>query len=109
MKSTLYVRTKTQKAIFENELQGQLSDGNWENTNTDSRLWDCDVRVTNDKSKLGCNFAVRHPVNFADEDMIGWIGDRMVKYGSAVNPSYNEKKLVADLNELTKIVFRSRK
>jgi hypothetical protein len=52
----LYVRTPAQKEIFENEIQGQLSDGIWENDDTDRRLWNCQVKVAENDSQLGCSF-----------------------------------------------------
>ena len=103
--NTLYVRTKTQKEIFEKELQGQLSDGNWENDDTDKRLWGCVVKVAKKGESLGCNFNPCRPVDFCDDDMIEWIGDRMIGYAKKVRKVYTQDNLISDLKELTEIVF----
>ena len=101
--NTLYVRTPAQKAIFEQELQGQLSDGNWENDQTDSRLWDCEVVVSNDQ--IGPSFKPKYPVNFNDDVILEVVSDRMIEYAQKVDPSYDMEKLVKDLDELTVIVY----
>jgi hypothetical protein len=103
--NTLYVRTKTQKAIFENELQGQLSDGRWENEDTDRRLWNCAVVVTKRGQKLGCTFRTMFPVNFCDDDLVEWLSDRMIGYALKVRKSYTRGNLIKDLKELTVLVY----
>jgi hypothetical protein len=109
MTNILYVRTPVQKEIFEKELQGQLSDGYWENVKTDERLWFCDVRVAKKDEKVGCTFKARYFVDFSDSDMIDVVGDSMVDYAKKISSSYNETKLIDDLIELTDIVFKKEK
>jgi len=101
MKNTLFVRTPAQKAIVEQELQGQISDGFWENDSTDSRLWDCDV-VVSDVEWTGCNFTPLYPIDFAE---LEYVLERAVEIGKTVDPDYNMDMLMSDLEELTEIVF----
>lgn len=101
--NVILVRTPAQKEIFEHELQGQLSDGNWENEKTDSRLWYSEVFVS--EKQAGCSFSPKYPVNFNDDFMVEVLGERMIGYAKKVDPSYHMGKLIADLEELTEIVF----
>lgn len=98
----LFVRTPAQKEVFEKELQGQISDGFWENQNTDKRLWDCEVIVAVGDMALGCNFKPIFPIDFLD---LNYVLDRAVEIGKTVDPDYNMEKLLSDLEELTEIVF----
>ena len=102
MPNILKVRTLTQKEVFVKELQGQISDGMWENDNTDSRLWSCDVVVASDDDALGCNFKPLFPINFAE---LEYVLDRAVEIGKTVDPDYSMDKLMEDLVELTEIVW----
>ena len=104
MTDILYVRTATQALIFEGELKGQLSDGNWENEKTDRRLWNCEVRVS--AGHTGCTFKAKYPVDFNDEDLIEVVGDRMLGYAKKADPDYNYEKLIHELDELTEIVYQ---
>ena len=107
MRNTLYVRNAAQKVLFDEELKGQLSDGYWENDDTDKRLWDCEVVVAKPDERLGCNFHAKYPVDFADDEMMEWLGDHMIGYAKGVDPNYDEEKLFADLRDLTMIVFKA--
>ena len=100
MTNVLKVRTPAQKAIFEQELQGQISDGYWENDSTDSRLWDCEVVVSDEGT--GCNFTPLYPIAFSELD---YVLERAVEIGKSVEPDYNMERLMEDLEELTAIVF----
>ena len=102
MKNTLIVRTPAQKEIFRQELQGQLSDGHWENENTDERLWDCEVIISDGYQNLGCNFVPIYPIDFEE---LEYVLDRAVEIGKTVDPDYSMDMLMSDLAELTEIVF----
>ena len=101
MTNILKVRTPVQKTIFEEILQGQISDGHWENDDTDIRLWDCEVLVSND-GVFGCDFKPIYPLDFTD---LEYVLDSAVEVGQAVDPSYDIDYLKEDLEELTTIVF----
>jgi len=101
----LYVRNKAQKNLFEKELSGQLSDGFWENDKTDQRLWNAEVIVAGEEDELGATFAAKYYANFADEELIDIVGERMIKRVREIDPNYNADQLIIDLNDLTEIVF----
>lgn len=107
-KHVLYVRNRAQKELFENYLQGQISDGMWENDDTDERLWDCKVKVASKRGILGCTFKAIHPIDFCDYDLLDWGTDRMIEVVKRVRKNYTEDNLIADLQDLTKIVFGGR-
>ena len=106
MTNKLYVRNKAQKVLFEKEISGQLSDGNWENEKTDQRLWNCEVIVVNEneEQELGTNFAVRYYADFATEDL-DFLWDRMIEYVRPIDPDYDVDQLIIDLNDITNIVY----
>ena len=93
-KYKLYVRTVAQKEIFDKELKGQLSDGAFENENTDERLWVCEVLVAAQGEKLGPNFTANQDVDFNDDLLIEVLSDRMISYARKVDPSYDMEKLI---------------
>jgi hypothetical protein len=105
MGDTLFVRSFAQKIIFERELQGQLSDGIWENEDTDVRLWNCEVRVASESDLLGCNFKTKYPVDLCDDAMTDFLADRAMGYVLAFIPEYTFSEYVNDLVDLTNIVF----
>ena len=68
-------------ALYELELKGQISDGQWEN----SRPMDhwhvmCDARAVVDPTNVGPNFRPRRRYAFASPDLIEVIGTRMIAY-----------------------------
>jgi hypothetical protein len=81
MNNTITFATHTQAAIWNEELIGQISDGQWENTNnTDWEKWcDADVEVG---SEIGRNFKYVKKDNFMfnSKKLIEIVGDRMVVY-----------------------------
>lgn len=80
MKTTLNFRNTVQAALFECELSGQISDGNWEN----SRPYDHwkflnDLQVGVNPENLGRNFySVKKSYNFNDGELFKVVGDRMI-------------------------------
>lgn len=97
--SKMVVRNMAQKISFMCEMQGQLSDGMWENTRPHNhwKVW-CDVKwndVTIDKLNPGVHGrllnAIKNNYNFASNDLLSIVGDRMImkinlwkKYGEKV-------------------------
>lgn len=102
---TLFVRNEAQVILMNKELKGQLSDGNWENEKTDSRLWYCEVKVAHSGDKLGCNWKVKHSVDFDDDFLLEVLSDRMLEYVRMTYPKYDLGKMREDLQDLTEIVF----
>jgi hypothetical protein len=82
--STLRFRTLSQAVLFEKELQGQLSDGQWEN----SRPYDhwkpwcnCEVEYVIGDEPVGRDFyAHRDNYNFVNKDLLEIVGKRMIAY-----------------------------
>jgi DNA-binding Lrp family transcriptional regulator len=79
---TIAFRNEVQVALWSIELEGQISDGNWEN----SRPFDhytpwmqCTVIV--DPSNLGRSFPARRDrYNFTEPRLLDVVGERMLKY-----------------------------
>jgi len=104
MSDKLYVRNRAQKVLFEKEISGQLSDGNWENEKTDRRLWNCEVIIADEEQELGANWTVRYYADFATGDL-DFLWDRMIEYVRPIDPDYDVDQLIIDLNDLTEIVY----
>lgn len=104
---TLVVRNSAQKIIYDKELSGQISDGHWENEDTDERLWGCNVEVYNPiiHNGLGCNFVPSCDLDFNDPDLHWLFDDRTLEYVQEVIPDYTVERLHEDLEDLTHIVF----
>lgn len=105
MKNELHLRNKAQVILFVHELQGQISDGNWEDEVTDKRLWDCKVFLADDEKSLGCNFNAKYSLDFNDDFLVEVVGDRMLEYVRQINPEYSMNDLRNDLIDITDIVF----
>lgn len=103
----LVVLTPEQKIIYEKELSGQISDGHWENEDTDERLWNVTVEVFDPSkhNKLGCNFKPKFPLDFNDPDLYWLLDSRTLEYVQEEFPGYTVEDLHADLEHLTVIVF----
>lgn len=81
---TLVVRNEAQKILWDYELTGQLSDGNWENALPYDH-WEAwckaDVRVAEKGAPIGRDFYVRRQsYGFTRRDLLDVVGDRMLGY-----------------------------
>lgn len=81
-------RNFTQKALWDNEISGQLSDGKWENSNVDSDIYSATAKV----GTPGVNFKTykRANFNFASTDLIDIVGERMLLIAKASKYTKNE-------------------
>lgn len=105
---TLRVRNLAQKVLWENELSGQISDGQWENA-TPHNHWEpwCRATVVVDPDNVGRDFyARRESYNFSAPDLLSVVGERMVEYvrRATGDATYDAKRMRADLNDLKKII-----
>jgi hypothetical protein len=82
--TTLAVENHAQAILFKEELQGQLSDGHWENSTPHGHWKDwCapDLDVVIDFKDPGIDFyPKRQRYNFASRDLLECIGERMMNY-----------------------------
>lgn len=131
---TITVRNIAQKVLFECELQGQISDGHWENATPHSHWQDISSAIAIvDPENAGKieGFYLKRKYNFANADLLSVVGDRMIlavkvvmahpemvldmsdhhhwedKYADSdlVNSqNYDYKQLIADLKDLSKLV-----
>lgn len=73
-------KNRRQVILFEHELKGQISDGNWENS-TPRNHWviPCQAQafVAKDDTEIGRNFQSRK-YNFADKLLVEVVGGRMI-------------------------------
>lgn len=106
--TTLRLRNTAQKTLWECELQGQLSDGRWENSRPmDHWMPWCKAEVVVDPEHVGRDFFVRRDgYCFTERDLLSIIGDRMLEYVRAAtgNPAYSEKDMIKDLRDIRKII-----
>ena len=73
-------RNKTQVILFEHELKGQISDGNWENASPNDH-WILPCNATPKVGKiLGRNFHTPRYYGFSSPSLLEVVGDRMRLY-----------------------------
>lgn len=105
-------RNLAQAVLFEQELKGQISDGNWENSSPEyhwHRMCDAlsEVSTTEDGSDCGPNFAPVRRYNFNDKDLLEVVGDRMLEYVRCTVPGkadYTAVEMRKDLHDMKKIM-----
>lgn len=102
---TLVVRNKAQKILFDEELSGQISDGQWENS-TPHGHWEpwCDAEVVVGENVGRTFYARRDSYNFLNKELLEIVGDRMVEAVQKEIPSYTEEDMRADLKDLKAII-----
>lgn len=104
--NTVRVRTQAQKWLLKNELQGQISDGKWENTaNNPWQDWS-GAKVIVDPRNPGRNFnTTKDNYQLNAQDLLDVVGDRMIEdvQDRTGNGDYDEKAMRADLADLRKI------
>lgn len=103
---TIRVNTMAQKWLLVNELQGQISDGAWENSS--GNPWEdwTSAKVIVDPQNPGRNFDTnRDSYNLTRPDLLEVVGDRMIEdvQNRTGNVDYDEKAMRADLSNLKKI------
>ena len=84
-KRVLLVRNAMQAAVFEHELKGQLSDGQWENATVPTKdWWWITVKIAGPRDPIGRNFYPKYDkFNFAAKDLLSVVGNRMLAYARA--------------------------
>lgn len=108
MSGVITFRTRTQKALFDLELLGQISDGRWENS-LPSNHWQVFNRViTKVGSPLGkVGVYPKRSYNFADKMLVDVVGDRMLTYAKAAiafpKMDINDLQYVDNLYDVQKI------
>ena len=96
MTNTLNVRNARQAALFHCELQGQISDGKWENTaNTGWEQW-CRATAVVDPSNVGRDFYARKD-NFQlnAKDLLEVVGGRMLVYARLADEGFTSVQIRA--------------
>ena len=95
----LYVQNKVQKALFDGELKGQISDGMWEDATPDDhwKPWSTAVVKVSDKC-FGTNsggMRIKRNYDFTDINLMVAVGNRMVSIAnmteSGVKPTDVDK------------------
>ena len=100
------------KALWDEELTGQISDGMWENTPNSAWPFWCSIKTkvgknnklisTNNCSNDYTFYNIKR--NFGFTRLIKYVGDEMVEIGKRFDPSYNEKRLRKDLQTISKTI-----
>lgn len=110
---TIAFRNNYQVALFEGELQGQITDGFWENStpSQDIQYWATAIAIA-DPINLGRDFPLRKDgFAFTSAELQSYVGERMLadvrtKTG---DQSYTKAKMMADLRDMRSIVKTMRK
>lgn len=104
--ATLRLRNNIQKALFEEELRGQLSDGYWENAGPREhwKPW-CNATIVVDPHNVGRDFPVnRDRYGFSSPLLLSYVGGRMLLIAQRFQPSFTMRDLRRELREISKIV-----
>jgi len=104
--NTVRVRTQAQKWLLKNELQGQISDGHWENSG--GNAWEdwSNAKVIVDPDNPGRNFNTsKDNYQLNSKALLDVVGDRMVEdvQKRTGKVDYNAKAMNADLKDLREI------
>lgn len=77
----IHVANIAQKALMECELQGQISDGHWENSRPHNHWinW-CRAKVSVVPENLGINFFSHRAYDFLSEELLKVLRTRMILY-----------------------------
>ena len=75
------VANSAQKVLVECELQGQISDGYWENASPrDHWRIPSGASVVVDAENPSVNFYLQRRYNFTSPELLQYVGDRMIQY-----------------------------
>jgi hypothetical protein len=95
MKGTITFGSNIQKALWDNEITGQLSDGYWENAKPgDHWIFWCNLNSAVGKPGVdkGSDYPLRVNYNLVNPDLLDIIGDRMIAIAKMAhltsNPAY---------------------
>ncbi len=90
--STLAFRTEVQKALWDCEIAGQISDGHWENSSPHDhwKSW-CRAEIIVDPSNIGRDFFVyRDAYCLASKQLLDVVGERMLIWARLTLAGYDK-------------------
>lgn len=92
----IHVANIAQKALLECELQGQISDGHWENSRPYNHWinW-CRAKVFVAPEDLGINFFSHRAYDFLSEDLLKVVRTRMILYVRLAQKFSTEEQIKA--------------
>ena len=106
MTNQLRFRNQRQVILWNEEIAGQISDGQWENSGPKDHWipWhDCQVSV--DPVTPGRTFyAAKDSYLLTSKDLLYIVGDRMLGYVQKEFPGYTHDEMLADLRDMRKIM-----
>lgn len=109
--NVIRVRTQAQKWLLKDELQGQISDGQWENSGPQDhwQVWSS-AKVIVDPQNPGRNFnAKKDNYQLNSSSLLSIVGDRMVdNVQDKTGDTYDTKAMQADLKDLRNIFKEQR-
>lgn len=97
-----------EKALFDEEISGQLSDGYWENTRNTDWLWGAETKLGDKDSITVTPSYTVGKTSYGFSKVVEYVGDRMVEIGKKFDPDYNEKKLRKNLKNIGRIIKMAR-
>lgn len=104
--NTVRVNTMAQKYLLRDELQGQISDGHWENSGGEAWQDWSNAKVIVDPKNPGRNFFTRKDnYQLNAKRLLDVVGDRMQENvrEQTGNADYDEKAMMKDLADLRKV------
>lgn len=104
--NTIRVNNQAQKWLLKNELQGQISDGYWENSSNNP--WEdwSNAKVVVDPKNVGRNFrTTKDNYQLNSKSLLDAVGDRMIEdvQKRTGKTDYDMKTMNEDLRDLRKI------
>jgi len=94
---TITFRTRVQKALWDYEITGQLSDGHWENAGPQNHweFWgSLESKVGSDVGVVrGDKPCLRYAYDLANENLFDVVGDRMLMIAKAAKLGWPEEKI----------------
>lgn len=110
MTDQIIFATRQQQLLWDQELSGQVSDGYWENAMPQNH-WERPCRATTfvDPSNVGLTFRPVKGYRFNNDELVKWVGYRMLDYVREEFPDYTEADLRKDLIAIGKMFSAARK
>lgn len=106
-KALIVFANRIQAMLFKVEMQGQISDGHWENSMPYGHYKvasSADVAFSDNSNTHGCHgFSPQRKYNFANRDLFEVVGDRMLEMAKEIDPNHTKRDLMRDLKEINRI------
>ena len=100
-----------QKILWDKELSGQVSDGNWENAypfDHWERPCKAESLVAKEGQRAGLNWMPRKTYGFNNTELLSIVGDRMLAEVTFHYPEYTWQQMRLDLRGMSRLFRNAR-